>query len=491
MPPQNPKATLALKSKSMRHVVGFVLLALFALGAGCTHKPDLFVTDGDLDFDQDTVHFDTIFTNMPSPTERLVVRNNSGKNLLIKRIALEQGNDYSLIFDGITANEIKDFELPNGDSVIAFIKFTSETKDDYARDRMLFTIGDNTQKVEIEAFVWDAIFYRDSTLGGFGQGNLTVMGPDHKHVIDGSLVVADGHTLRILAGTQLYFTSRKDANFNLVSSIIVFGRLLVEGRLDAEVVFQQTRFGEDYIEAGNQWRGIAFANISKGNSIDHAIIKNGLIGVYQEYGNAGASPKVAIKNTEIRNMGAYGVLSVGYIPILSEYPNIYMENCLVHNCVEGTFAIIGGGKYLVRQCTFANYTVDFTRNRPQLLINNYDSVTVFPIESRFENCIVWGSEEEEFAPDSFPTTNAYDVTFHSTLIRTTLPTKGSNIIASQDFDFPKFQDPTAGDPSARNYRLKEESPAKNVGMVIPGIHWDIEELPYFLAPPAGCYEFKE
>jgi hypothetical protein len=190
-------------------------------------------------------------------------------------------------------------------------------------------------------------------------------------------------------------------------------------------------------------------------------------------------------------MAAYGILSVGYVPFLSPYPNIVVENCLVHNCAEGTFAIIGGGKYEIRQTTFANYSVDFTRNRPQLLINNYDSITVFPIDVRFDNCLIWGSEEEEFAPDSFPVSNAYDVTFHSSIIRTTLHPKGFNVITSSNFEFPKFIDPTAGKPQDRNYHLQRESPAVNMGSPLPGIHWDKEELPYYLAPPAGCYEFKD
>lgn len=461
------------------------------LALGCVKRPDLFLPEGDLTFSTDTVFFDTIFTTLPSPTERLVVRNYSGHNVLVSTIKLAHATDYSLIFDGIAANEIKDYELADGDSAIAFIKFTSDERDEFSRDQLLFTVGDKTQKVEIEAFVWDAVFYKDSVLGGFGSGNLTVMGPDRKHVIDGPLYVADGHTLRILPGTQIYFTPRKDANFNLISSIIVFGRLLVEGQLGNEVVFQHTRFGERYEEAGGQWRGIAFGNISKASSIDHALIKNGLIGIYQESGNSGVGPKVSITNTEIRNMGAYGILSIGYTPFLPNYPQIRTDNCLVHNCVEGTVGIFGGGKYEFRHTTLANYTVDFTRNKPQLVVNNYDSLTVFPCEASFENCVIWGSEEEEFVPDSFPTPNQFDVTFKATLLRTTLQPKGFNVITANDLQFPRFVDPTAGEASERDYHLRENSPAVNLGQPIHGLTSDKEGVPHDFRPDAGCYEFSE
>jgi hypothetical protein len=467
------------------------MVLFLTLALGCVKRPDVFLPEGDLAFSTDTVFFDSIFTNLPSPTERLVVRNESGHNVLISTIALQSGTDYSLVFDGITANEIHDYELADGDSAIAFIKFTSDEKDEFSRDQLLFTVGNQTQKVEIEAYVFDAVFYKDSILGGFGSGNLTVMGPDKLHVIDGPLYVADGHTLRILAGTQVYFTPRKDDNFNLISSIIVFGRLLVEGQLGAEVVFQQTRFGERFEESGGQWRGIAFGNISKASSINHALIKNGLIGIYQEFENSGVGPKVSITNTEIRNMGAYGILSLGYTPFLPSYPQLRVENCLIHNCVEGTVGLYGGGKYEFRHTTLANYTVDFTRNRPQLVVNNYDSLTVFPVQATFENCLIWGSEEEEFAPDSFPVTNQFDVTFHSTLLRTTFFPKGYNVITANDLEFPRFVDPAAGDASERDYRLKENSPAVNLGQPIHGLILDKEGRPHDFRPDAGCFEFAD
>ncbi len=491
MPSRTPTLGVNLKPMRLKELFFCLGLLLLVLATGCVRKPDVFLPSGDLTFSTDTVYFDTIFTSFPSPTERVMVRNNSDHNVLISEIKLKSGTDYSLTFDGVAGNKIENCELPKGDSALAFIKFTSDKKDQYTRDELQFVVGDQTQKVEIEAFVYDAIFYKDSVLGGFGSGNLTVMGPDKKHLIDGCLIVAEGHTLRILPGTQIYFTPRKDQNFNLESAIKVFGRLLVEGGPGAPVVFQQTRYGENYEETGGQWRGIAFSSISKASLINHAVIKNGLIGVYQEYSNSGIGPKVTIKNTQIRNMGAYGVLSYGFTPFLSTYPLIRMENCLVTNCAEGTLGIYGGGNYEFVHTTFANYTVDFTRNSPQVVISNYDTSRVYLTKARFENCIIWGSEEEEFAPDSFPTFNHYDVTFTASLVRTTLPLKGFNIISANSTDFPKFADPAAGDAADRSFELAENSPAISLGQPINGVSTDIRGVPRDSRPDAGCYEFIE
>lgn len=473
----------------------FLLLPLLGLlfGPGCRKRPDFFVERGALDFSADTVKFDSIFTNLPSPTERLTFVNNSGKNILIKEVRLQSGSEFDLIINGVAGDSQAGLELPDGDSAIAFISFTSANQNDFARDRLLFKIGDQEQRVEIEAYVFDAIYYRDSVLGLDGS-TTTVLSPDNFHLIDGYLYVPDGHTLIIQAGTQLFFTPRLDADFNLLSSIVVYGRLLVQGVKGNEVVFQGSRFGEDYAETPGQWRGIAFGNLARASKIEHAIIKNGFIGVYQEYGNLGFGPKVLIEESEIRNMSAFGVYSNGFVQGSITYPLIRINNSLIHNSATANLGIFGGGRYDFNQVTFANYTVDFRRNSPQIVINNYDDSQggiIYNCRALFRNCIVWGTEEDEFAADSFPVANQWDVFFYNTIIRTTLPLKGSNIVSSQDDDFIKFVDPTAGEPDERNYRLKLQSPAVNIGQVLTGLGNDLDERTRDAQPDAGCYEYGD
>lgn len=479
--------------KSLKQPIFLAVLLTLVMAMGCQKdRAGFYVEEGALNFSVDTIYFDSIFTSFDSPTERVVVTNRTGANVRISEIKLESGAEFDMIFDGITADEVQDYELDNGDSAVAFISFVSDRRDEFARDKLLFTVGDNTQDVDIEAFVFDAIFYQDTVLG-FGGPNISVFDPTKKHVIDGCLQVADGHTLIIPAGTQVFFTPRKDESFNLVSSIKVFGRLLVQGALGNEVVFQGTRFGDRYEETAAQWRGLAFANISVANSIEHAIIKNGLIGVYQELGNSGIGPKILLNKTEIRNMGAYGILSVGYEPLLSNHPMIRATNCLVHNCSEGTLGILGGGKYEFQHCTFANYTMDFSRNSAQILLNNYnpEPVQEYPLEADFDNCIIWGSEEEEVVPDTFPAPNIYNAFFNNCIVRTTLDLKGSNIMTDTDFDYPKFENPTAGEHEERDYRLKGWSPAVNAGPQLPGVNIDKDERMRDATPDLGCYEYAE
>lgn len=480
---------IALNLYMLKKTVILIPVLLLLWMAGCRQRPDFFVEKGALDFSTDTIFFDSIFTNLPSPTERVTVVNNTKDNIDISQIRLEDGTEFTLAVDGVFGDTIAHYQLPQGDSLVAFVSFTSQQRDVFVRDRLLFTIGDQVQHVDIEAFVFDAIVYRDSLLGQDGSTS-TYLDPTKRHLIDGYLYVPDGHALYIPAGTQLYFTPRQDEFYNLVSGLYVFGRLFVQGVQGNEVVFQGSRFGRRYEETPAQWRGISFGNLARASTIEHAIIKNGLIGVYQEYGNPGFGPKVLVERSEIRNMGAYGVVSNGYTQDNSAYPLIRMQNSLVHNCKEGNVALLGGGRYDFIHCTFANYTIDFIRNSPQILINNYDEDQnlTFYCKASFTNCIIWGSEEDEVVMDSFPIPNQWDVFFNNSLVRTTLQLKGENIVASQNLDFPKFKDPNSGRPNERDYHLEINSPAVNIGRAIPGYIRDKDEVLRSQQPDAGCYE---
>jgi len=479
---------------SVNRIIVIALPLLLLLGLGCSQKPTFFVEEGDLNFDVDTVYFDSIFVNFDSPTERLVVYNNSGNNIRISRIGFEDGQEFGLIFDGITSNEIENYELGDGDSAVAFISFNSEVRDAFLRDKLQFTVGDQTQNVEIEAFVFDGFLVQDSVLTPPNGGSSVSWDPNIRYVIDGPLFIPEGVTLLIPAGTQVYFTSRKDEDFNLISSIIVYGSLRVFGEKGNEVVFQQTRFGDRYEETPGQWRGIAFASTATNNIIRHALIKNGLIGVYQEYANNGTFTKVQIENTEIRNMGAYGIYAAGLTLNLGNTPLIQADNCLIHNNAEANVRIVGGGYFVFNYCSLVNYSINFSRNTPMLNVGNYgiDGQTAVEVPSRIEftNCLVWGSEEEEYLQDTIPNSN-FDIRFENCMVRTTLPLGGSNNITGTDPFFPDFVDGNLAGPEERDYRLAPSSPAIGAGVILPSIGVDLDDLPRDGQPDIGAYEYRQ
>lgn len=475
MTPQSVKAIRIFKVMKIQWswAAAIVFLSLFA---AC--KPDPILDDGPLEFSSDTVRFDSIFTGYDSPTERLMFINPGSKTIKIDAIYIEGGDasEFEMIVDGLDTNLVEDYELDGGDSAIIFIKMVSNNLDDFARDRIIFEIGNQTQDVELEAFIMDAHFITAPGDSAYVFDCNAVLSPGKPYVLDGICRVAPGCTLRIEAGTELHFTPRKDANFNLISMIEVHGTIEVEGSLGNEVIMKQSRFGPVYEENPGQWRGIRLWTSSRGNYIRHAVIKNALIGVEVDSISVNNQPKLLIEKSEIRNMAGYGLLGIGASPFTPSTPmTIEANNCLVHNCAFNTVLIFAGGNFEFNNCTFVNYTLDFSRSDPQIGITNYFEDTAgvafpFDVEASFNNCIIWGSEEEEVGYDTL-TLSQYPVnaTYDNCIVRSTFDIVGNGLIKNQD---PKFLDPKAQDPDFRDYRIGADSPAIDQGKDLSSLFFD-------------------
>ena len=82
-PPFGRKALgIALNLYMLKKTVILIPVLLLLWMAGCRQRPDFFVEKGALDFSTDTIFFDSIFTNLPSPTERVTVVNNTKDNII-------------------------------------------------------------------------------------------------------------------------------------------------------------------------------------------------------------------------------------------------------------------------------------------------------------------------------------------------------------------------------------------------------------------------
>ena len=474
--------------KFFRLFIPVFLLSLLLLSVGCRKRFDF--GDGPLVIYPDTVKFDTIFTTFASPSGRVLFKNPSRSGLKIDRIYLEKGpsSEFELIIDGLDTNSVEDYELLPGDSGLIFVKFTSKELDANNLDRIVFEVGDNRQYVVLDAYIRDAIF-----LGNEILDCNTVWNASKPIVIDGIVRVNPGCFLTILPGTQIYFTPKKDDNFNLISMIDVQGTILVQGQPGNEVVFQQSRLDPSYQELGAQWRGIRIFKTSTGNYIQNALIKNALFGIEVDSISLDFNPKIRLRSTEIRNMAAYGVWGLGFFDAFIPGNGVMIDaqNCLIHNCQQGDFVILGGGNANFYNCTFANYSIDFNRNTTLLGFNNYfaDSIAINlkPVEVLFENCIIWGGEEEEVGFDTIGVFNTVNLTFNNCIIKSTLNLNGTGNRMNLD---PLFVDPQAGNAGERDYHLDTLSPAINIGKDLSALFSiDIEGNTRDALFDLGCYEY--
>ncbi len=497
-------------------LIFIIAVIVFACAPAC-EKPRIFVEEGMLEFDQDTVKFDSIFTTFQAPTERLIVYNNTDKNINVSRVWLAAGNssEFQLIVDGILSDDVGDTPLAKGDSMHVFVTFRSALKDMYVEEYINFQIGDTKQQVLIRAKVIDA--YLIKTLGRDTLGNQVILGntvitkdttfaTDKFIVIDGPLIVDEGATLTLAAGTSIYFTpSKLDDNSagsfefeaRLFSMIYVGnGSLKIQGTAMDPVVMQGSRFDSLYMENPAQWRGLWFSKESHDNEITHALIKNGLIGLRVDSTAFNGQPKLKMRFTEIRNMGAYGIWGLGFDPNgLGNAPLIEAENCLIHNCGERTALLSGGGHYEFYNCTFGNY---FGRT-PTLFAQNYlydpvqDAIIAqYDLKAHFFNSVFWGSNEEELSLEDYGL--SFDVRFDHCLVRTSTDPDRVYDYSPYFFDTNQNADPLFNEPRAFDYRPQENSPVIDKGLDFSG-RYDVDirdnfgEFPRDGIFDLGAYEY--
>lgn len=466
-------------------------------------RPGNPISEGVLEFSVDTVAFDSIFTTFLTPSERLIVRNPQGRALNIARIWLESGDEseFKMIVDGIQSDDVTDIVIGREDSVHIFINLKSTLKDDFAEEYIAFQVGDEIQRILIRGKVIDAYFLRarvrqegsflslDTTSFFFRTD--TTLTPEKPIIMDGPIFIPEGVTVTILPGTEIFFTPYKfgvqDSNgvpvFALYSILIVDGTLIAEGEKGFPIKFQGSRFDSLYQENPAQWRGINFRRNSKDNMLRHCQVKNALLGLQVDSSSVNQNPKVTIQYSEIRNMGAHGIVGVGFAPEITDNspPSILMENSIVNTCKERTLLILGGGKYDFYNCTFANYSISrFSRRTPQALIGNWwtfdgETANIYPSYIRLTNSIVWGSEEDEMVIDTVEGA-PFDV-FVMENCATRLSEDNAPTIQPHLLNSLVNQDPLFNDFFFRDYRLTAGSPMINQGLdMLPGSSGYIDDF---------------
>ena len=520
-----------MKYSFLRALVPVALL-IFITAISCD-RPRNFIEEGTLDFSADTLKFDSIFTTLQAPTGRLIVYNNTSENINISKTWLASGtnSEFEMIADGLEGDKMSfdDMPLAKGDSMLVLITFKSLEKDAYVEEYINFEIGGEMQRVLIRAKVLDAYLWK--TTGRDDEGNLvltqaitrdTTFATDKFTVIDGPLFVTNGATLTLLPGTKLAFTPFKldpatggnplgpsTFEFRLFSMIYVDdGSLQVQGTAGNPVQMQGVRFDTttlaDYNELPGQWRGIQFSKNSSNNSLEHLIMKNGLLGIRVDSVSYDTEPRLVMKHVEIRNMAAFGLQILGFNGSapddLGTAPQVVAENCQIYNCKERTVSISGGGWQEFYNCNFASYPFNYSRRNPSFSIANYltlDGQVIqeeYALKTRVVNSIVYGSEDEELLVENFDFYNReHDVLFDHSLVRTSTD-------PDREYDYEPYfreviqnQDPLFHDSRMFDYRPEENSPVIDAGMDLSSRYMvDFRDDPSFsrqLPFDIGAFEY--
>jgi hypothetical protein len=406
--------------KTLSRILSFTVLIYVAFHFfSC--KKDKYVKDpgAKLNFSQDSVLFDTVFTKIGSSTRNFRIRNKNNQKILISSIQLAGGSSSPFIVnvDGSQGKSFTDIEIAANDSMYVFVQVnvnpTNINSPLIITDEINFVVNGNEQKVILEAWGQDAYYHYPTNAIKFKDGSYlpyslisstegvdTTWKKDKPHVIYGYLVVDSLQKLTIQAGVRIYL------NYKAGLWVYKGGELQVLGQKGNEVIFQGARREKDYADEPGQWDRIWINEGSKNNIIDYAIIKNGYIGIQTElFGNVLDSSQLTLTNTRIQNMSMWGLYSLFY--------RIYAGNNVISNCQEHSVNVLLGGAYEFVHCTFANYwNKDKPRDKATVNVNNHSSVQTLPIYINFKNCIIDGKLDNEINLDikedtTFPPTYTF------------------------------------------------------------------------------------
>ena len=479
---------------------------------GC--RKDLQFTDDPgvtLEFSEDSVLFDTIFTSVGSVTKRFVARNN-GTFAVKVDIALEGGSPspFRMNVDGATGITFIDVEILGGDSIFVFVEATlgpGGSDDPFIiEDHILFNTNGNAQEVLLTAWGQDAhFFYPDRGGGGLPEYSIiagwdevldttvceTVTWPNDKpYVIYGYGVVDSCSTLIIDPSVRVYVHGGGGL------WIYRFGRIQAMGLPDDRITFQGDRLEPQYQDVPGQWERIWINDgaLDQDNEFRNCDIRNALVGIQCEnfpfYPNAATSEaKLILDKVSIRGCSAAGLLSRNY--------RVTATNTLFADCGQYSVALTGGGQYDFNFITVANYwnVSGAIRNSPAFVMTNtYEDLINNVLQVReiftstFRNMIVEGANTNEFLIELDPG-NAADHTFRNCILRTDQQTNDTGHFPDQ-LTIWRNQNPGFTDVGAADFHLASINAfAVDKGFAGTGVFDDLDGDARDAAPDVGCYEF--
>jgi hypothetical protein len=369
--------------KTLYPVIIFIIVVIFF---SCEENEYYRGNDVKLEFSQDTILFDTVFTTIGSVTKRLKVYNPYNSTVKIKSVYLAKNTEnFRLNINGIPQSSSENIDINGKDSLYIFAEVTVDPTNHnepmVIQDSIVFETADNFQDVDIIAYGQDVHLINGQLLRTQTWRN------DKPYLIYNSAIVNSSQKLTILRGTNLHFHKN--------SALMVFGTLHVRGSAEEPVVFTGDRLEFMYTDIPGQWEGIFLMPGSRDNTIDHAVIKNANYGIYVDSIPDQRTPTLTISNSRIEHHVISGLFTNNSL--------VEAYNCLFAHCGYYCVAVNYGGFASFYHCTIANTVWEYSnRNTPALLLKNYivdrenEIIYTNPLyNAYFGNCIIYGVNYRE------------------------------------------------------------------------------------------------
>jgi len=402
----------------MKRIFYFLLLTM-ALCVACADD-DTFSTDSRLrlEFSDDTLSLDTVFSRTPTSTYTFWVYNRHDKALRLSSVRLSRRNQTGFrvnvdgqYLDNALGSQVSNIEIRHSDSILVFVELTSpemsQLEPQLIEDDLVFTLESGLeQRVNLRAWTWDAQKWYDVTLTGD-----TLIESPTPIIIYGGLKVAEGVTLT-LRNTTLYFHDQ--AGIDVSGSLVTDHCLLRGDRLDHLFSYLP------YDRVSGQWGGILLREHSTGNRFTDTEIRNAT--------NAVTLDSAVLDTTQVRlsmtrcivhNAKGYGVKAVN--------AHIVLQDCQLTNTL-GDCLMVVGGMADISYCTFAQFYPFSADRGAALRFQNYHNDADIPlVRLRCEGSILTGYQDDVVMGSVRDTIAAFDYHFANSLIRTPKITTADSI----------------------------------------------------------------
>jgi hypothetical protein len=467
---------------NLRNILFLSVLALLTFfSSGCIE--DGFTTSSDdiLTFSRDTVDFDTVFTDLGTPTARLIVHNRAKKSVNISRISFTDPNGYfQLNVDGMSGKVFENVEIRAQDSIYVFIEcYIPEHEWNgpvLMQDKLEFITNGVLQSVQVEAYGQNVTRLRNMRIT-----EDTRLTKDLPYVVFDSLVVDPGVTLTIDPGTQMLFHDN--------ASLVVHGTLIAEG-FDGGGMIQMRGDRLDkilpnvpYDLMSGQWGGVRFTAESFDNQLSYVNMRSSTYGVQIDSCGNLEKRKLRLQNSWLHNSSS-NVLNAVHAWI-EAYGVCFSE--AAESVVQLT-----GGRATFLQCTFANnYLFSIPSSSIITLLHASESTrtddnSLF-MNATFLNSIVYGMG----GPINIGDLDGTDIWFKNVLIGAD-GSDDEHFISCIWNEDPLFY--TVRADYVFNYRLREGSPAigaGNAAYLLPICQYDMYGLDRYSTanPDLGAFVY--
>lgn len=488
------------------YLFGFSIAVLVLCVTSCRRDDILAEGNPRIETSTDTLTFDTVFTAVGSATRSFKIYNREDADVLVT-VSLQRGGQsfFRINVDGLSGTTVEEVRIGANDSIYVYADVNIDpdqplSVSPYVIEEQLSITANGTETpVLLEAWGQNANYVPGRTAKGLLSRLTCDLGTEtwddpKPYVIYGILFI-DSCELVLPAGTEVYVHGGvviTDASIYSDGLIIVQadGRIVAEGTASDPVTFQGVRLEESFDDSPGQWVGIRLLTNSRGNRLEHVIVRNSVVGV-----RADSLSELTLASCEIKNTTSSGLIGI--------HAEISATNTLVHSNGSNAVTLVHGGDYDFTYCTFASFGNQF----PALRMDNFfvypqedapDIVSTNPLSATLTNTIIVGNDDDELslidATDGEPGFFQYQLTNCIVKVDELLDTEQWPDFFDNctDCDNLTISDPLFVDFNEADYQLDTLSVAEGRALPIATLQTDLNDNSRDATnPDIGCFEYQQ